>query len=124
MNVDILGKKSLIKMRLLGLFTFVSGVPENVEVLLCRMCHIYLQVQNDCFKAGLSYFYLEGQSCDKRGLARRWRTLLSYLCFSRGRLQSILNISPSRGEQGEVGDGGDSLVGLDEGERGDNLRVG
>lgn len=48
----------------------------------------------------------------------------SHLCFSRGRLGSTLASSPSSGAPMEVGDGGESLVGLEEGERGESLRVG
>ena len=47
--------------------------------------------------------------------------LPSYLCFSRGRPGSSLASSPSSGALREVGDGGESLVGLEEGE---SLRVG
>lgn len=47
-----------------------------------------------------------------------------YLCFSRGRLGSALAASPSSGALREVGDGGESLLGLEEGERDESLRVG
>jgi len=52
------------------------------------------------------------------------RLLPPYLCFSRDRLGSTLAASPSNGALGEVGDGGESLLGLEEGERGDSFRVG
>lgn len=47
-----------------------------------------------------------------------------YLCFSRGRLESTLAASPSSGEPGEVGDGGECLLGLADSERGESFRVG
>ncbi len=50
--------------------------------------------------------------------------LCPYLCFSRGRLGSTLAASPSSGALGEVGDGGESLFRLEDGERGESLRVG
>lgn len=50
--------------------------------------------------------------------------LSPYLCFSRGRLGSTLAASPSSGEPGEVGDGGECLFGLVDSERGESLRVG
>lgn len=61
--------------------------------------------------------------------------LLSYLCLSSGRLGSIFGVSPSSGAQGEVGEGGESLFGLEQGDlrvgkegdggvRGESLRIG
>lgn len=59
-----------------------------------------------------------------------------YLCFSRGRLESTLAASPSSGEPGDVGDGGECLLRLVDSEsfrvgkegaggvRGDSLRIG
>lgn len=50
--------------------------------------------------------------------------LSPYLCFSSGKLGSTLAASPSSGAPGEVGEGGESLFGLEEGDRGESLRVG
>lgn len=50
--------------------------------------------------------------------------LSSYLCFSRGRLESTFGVSPSSGELEEVEDEEESLVGLDDDEDCDSLSVG